>query len=50
VVTVNKSDSVASLASRMAYKNFQTERFLALNGMTVNSTLSAGQKVKIVTY
>lgn len=50
VVTVGKSDSVASLAGRMAYKNYQTDRFLALNGMTSTSTLKVGQKVKIVTY
>jgi predicted Zn-dependent protease len=50
VVTVGKSDSVASLAGRMAYKNYQTDRFLALNGMTSTSTLTTGQKVKIVTY
>ena len=50
VITVGKSDSVASLAGRMAYKNYQTDRFLALNGMTSSSTVKAGQKVKIVTY
>jgi predicted Zn-dependent protease len=50
VVTVGKSDSVASLAGRMAYKSLQTERFLALNGLTSNATLQPGQKVKIVTY
>jgi predicted Zn-dependent protease len=50
VVTVGKSDSVASLSGRMAYKNYQTDRFLALNGMTSSSTLKVGQKVKIVTY
>jgi predicted Zn-dependent protease len=50
VVTVGRSDSVASLAGRMAYTTLQTERFLALNGLTANTTLSASQKVKIVTY
>lgn len=50
VVTVGKSDTVASLAGRMAYKNYQSDRFLALNGMTDASLLKAGQKVKIVTY
>jgi predicted Zn-dependent protease len=50
VVTVGKSDSVASLSGRMAYKNYQSDRFLALNGMTSTSTLKLGQKVKIVTY
>ncbi len=50
VVTVGRSDNVASLAGRMAYKNYQTERFLALNGLTSSATLTPGQKVKIVTY
>jgi predicted Zn-dependent protease len=50
VVTVGKSDSVASLAGRMAYSSLQTDRFLALNGLSANATLSSGQKVKIVTY
>ncbi|MGC1468594.1 MAG: M48 family metalloprotease, partial [Sphingorhabdus sp.] len=50
VVTVGKNDSVATLSGRMAYKNFQTERFLALNGLASNATLTSGQKVKIVTY
>ena len=50
VVTAGRSDTVASLAGRMAYKNFQTERFLALNGLSANATLTSGQKVKIVIY
>jgi predicted Zn-dependent protease len=50
VVTVGKADSVASLAGRMAYKNYQTDRFLALNGLGSNAPLKVGQKVKIVTY
>ncbi|MBL0924104.1 MAG: M48 family metalloprotease [Sphingomonadaceae bacterium] len=50
VVTVGSRDSVASLAGRMAYPTLQTERFLALNGLSGNATLTAGQKVKIVTY
>lgn len=50
VVVVGRSDSVATLAGRMAYKNYQTERFLALNGLAGNAVLTAGQKVKIVTY
>jgi predicted Zn-dependent protease len=50
VVTVGKSDSVASLSGRMAYKSIQTERFLALNGLSANAVLTSGQKVKIVTY
>lgn len=50
VVTVGRSDSVASLAGRMAYSNLQTERFLALNGLSSNVRLTPGRKVKIITY
>jgi predicted Zn-dependent protease len=50
VVTVGSRDSVASLAGRMAYSSLQTDRFLALNGLSSNSALVSGQKVKIVTY
>jgi predicted Zn-dependent protease len=50
VVTVGSRDSLASLAGRMAYPSLQTERFLALNGLSGNTTLVSGQKVKIVTY
>lgn len=50
VVTVGKADSLASLARRMAYTTLQTERFLALNGLSANATIKSGQKVKIVTY
>lgn len=50
VVTVKSSDTIDGLASRMAYTRLQKERFLALNGMNSSSRLTAGQKVKIVTY
>jgi predicted Zn-dependent protease len=50
VVTVGKSDSVETLAKRMAYPSLQTERLLALNGLSANIRLVPGQKVKIVTY
>jgi len=50
VVTVQRGDSVQSLAGRMAYRDFQLDRFLALNGLAANSQLATGQKVKIVVY
>ena len=50
VVTVGRNDSVSTLAARMSYTSLQAERFLALNGLTGNGQLMAGQKVKIVTY
>lgn len=50
IVTVGRNDTVAKLSAKMAYPSLQTDRFLALNGMTGRATLSPGQKVKIVTY
>jgi predicted Zn-dependent protease len=50
VVTVQRGDTIQSLASRMAYRDFQLDRFLTLNGLAGNSRLSPGQKVKIVVY
>lgn len=50
VATVGPGDSVQSLASRMAYRDFKLERFLSLNGLAANSRLTPGQKVKLVIY
>jgi predicted Zn-dependent protease len=50
VVTVEPQDTVQSLASRMAYRDFRLDRFLALNGLAPNSRLLPGQKVKLVVY
>lgn len=48
VVTVQRGDTVASLARGMAYDTAQVERFRVLNGLGTNDTLQAGQKVKLV--
>lgn len=48
VVTVRSSDTVNSLASRMAYSDNQVDRFRVLNGLTSGEGVSAGQKVKLV--
>jgi predicted Zn-dependent protease len=50
IVTVGKNDTMSSLAAKMAYKSMQLDRFLALNGLRSDASLSAGKKVKIVTY
>jgi len=50
VVTASRGDNIASLARRMAYPSLQTERFLALNGLSANASIEAGQRVKIITY
>ncbi|WP_416831622.1 MAG: M48 family metalloprotease [Erythrobacter sp.] len=48
VVTVQRGDTVASLARCMAYDRGQVERFRVLNGLGANDSLVAGQKVKLV--
>ena len=50
VVTVKSGDTIDSLSRRMAYTQYQKDRFLVLNRLDANDTLRAGQKVKIVTY
>lgn len=50
VVTVRRGETVHSLAGRMAYRDFQLDRFLALNGLTVATPLVPGQKVKLIVY
>lgn len=50
VHTVAPGETVQMLASRMAYRSFQLDRFLSLNGLDPNSRLVPGQKVKLVVY
>ncbi len=50
VVTVQKGDTISSLARHMAFKTHKNDRFLTLNGLNSNSNLEAGQRVKIVIY
>lgn len=50
VVTVSRGESAASIARRMAFTSFQTERFLVLNGLTATAALTPGQRVKIAVY
>ena len=50
VVTARPGDTVQGLASRMAYRDFQVDRFLSLNGLSANARLAPGQKVKLVVY
>jgi predicted Zn-dependent protease len=48
VVTVGRTDTVASLARRMAYDTAQEERFRVLNALSGTATVTPGQKVKLV--
>ena len=50
VVRVASGDTVQSMAAKMAFSDYKLERFLVLNALTANSRLTAGQRVKIVTY
>lgn len=50
VVTVGANDSVASLARRMAFDDYQEERFRVLNGLDANAAVQRGQQVKIVVF
>ena len=49
VIQVRRGDTVASLARRMPYADFQIERFEVLNGISRNDRLRPGQKLKMVT-
>lgn len=48
VVTVQRGDTIASLARRMAYDTGQIERFRVLNALGSNDELRVGQQVKLV--
>ena len=50
VVSVRGGETVESLASRMAYRDYRVERFRSLNGLAPGARLAAGQKVKLVVY
>src|SRR5690606_23222399 len=48
VVTASASDTVQSLARRMAYDTAQVERFRVLNGLGSDGAVVQGQKYKII--
>ena len=48
VVTAQRSDTVATLARRMAYTDAQEARFRVLNGLSSSDTLVPGQQYKLV--
>ncbi|HJT39689.1 MAG TPA: M48 family metalloprotease [Sphingobium sp.] len=48
VVTVKAGDTVQSLSRRMAYPDYQLDRFLTINALTAQSVLRPGQRVKII--
>jgi predicted Zn-dependent protease len=50
IVTVRSGDTIASLSARMAYPDFQTDRFRMINAISTDRALVAGERMKIVTY
>ena len=50
VVAVRAGDTQQSLASRMAYSDYQLERFRILNGLNADQALRPGQRVKLIVY
>jgi len=50
VVTVRPGDSPQSLSSRMAYRDYKLDRFLAINNLPTGAPLTPGQRVKLVVY
>jgi predicted Zn-dependent protease len=50
IVKIRSGDTVASMAARMAYTDFQIERFTVLNALDPNAPLVPGRKVKLIVY
>lgn len=50
LVTVGARDTAESLARRMAFDDYQLERFLALNGREAGQPLRNGETVKLVRH
>ena len=48
VITVKAGDTVQSLSRRMAYPDYQLDRFLTINALNAQSVLRRGQRVKII--
>ena len=46
--TVRPGETPQTIAARMPFESYALARFLALNGLSPESRLGAGQKVKIV--
>ena len=50
IVTARSGDTIASVSSRMAYADFQADRFKMINGIREDRALQNGERLKIVTY
>ena len=47
-VTVKAGDKIDSLSARMAFPDYQRERFVTLNGLDPDQALVPGRLVKLV--
>ncbi len=50
IVTVRPGDTITSLATRMAYEDFQIDRFMMINGIKSQRDLRVGEQLKIISY
>ena len=50
IIAVGPKDTLASMADRMAFDDYQLARFKALNGIESQADLMSSGRVKIVTY
>lgn len=50
IAQVRSGDTAQSLARRMAFDEYQLDRFLVLNGLEAGQPLRNGEQVKIITY
>lgn len=50
IVTARTGDTIASLSARMAYPDFQSDRFRMINAIATDRALVVGERLKIVTY
>ena len=49
IIEVKKQDTLETLASRLPYTDFKLQRLALLNGLSVNTKLLPGQRLKIIT-
>jgi predicted Zn-dependent protease len=50
IVTVRRGDTIASLSARMAYPDFQVDRFKMINAIATDRELVPGERLKLVVY
>ncbi|HPF45711.1 MAG: M48 family metalloprotease [Alphaproteobacteria bacterium] len=48
IVTVQRGDTIDSIARNMDFDDYKVERFVALNGLDQGQALKAGQKLKLI--